>query len=100
VKAQWNPSQKWDYKPKAYHNWSPFSNKGLCIDVSGGQNRDGQTVILWSCHNGANQRFEVTYSVTKPLYKSTNLVAGKPFFIRSRMPGGRVLFIGAKIAGN
>ena len=26
-------TQVWSYKRNSYHNWSPFSNKGLCIDV-------------------------------------------------------------------
>jgi hypothetical protein len=54
---------KWWYRPAQFHNWSPFSNKGLCMDVSGGRDVDGQDVIMWSCHNGANQRFDATYNV-------------------------------------
>jgi len=33
--ASGTDDQKWQYSPGQYHNWSPFSNKGLCIDVSG-----------------------------------------------------------------
>jgi hypothetical protein len=51
-------TQVWSYKRNSYHNWSPFSNKGLCMDVAGNSNKDGATVHMWSCHNGANQRFE------------------------------------------
>ena len=71
------------------------------MDVAGGRNADNSRIHMWSCHNGLNQRFEVTYSVTKPVYKSTNLRPRKPFFIRSRMSGGRVLFWeNRKIGGN
>jgi hypothetical protein len=85
-RAEWSPTQKWWYKPGQFHNWSPFSNKGLCMDVSGGRNVDGQAVILWSCHKGANQRFEITYSVTKPPQpvKYENFSPCKLFFIRSK----------------
>jgi len=43
-------------------------------------------VILWSCHNGANQRFEVNYQTTKPVapVKHENFTPCKLFFIRSK----------------
>jgi hypothetical protein len=83
---------KWNYKRGHYHNWSPVSNRGLCMDVYWGKNRDGQRVIAWSCHNGWNQRFEVNYNVRKPVYRSTGLAANRPFMIKSRMAGGKVLY--------
>lgn len=64
-----------------YHNWSPFSNDGLCIDVWYGRDTDNQRLVLWSCHNGINQRFEANYNTKKPLYKSTNLKPNKLFMI-------------------
>jgi len=45
---------KWKYSPGQYHNWSPYSNNGLCMDVYGGRDQDNNQVITWSCHNGAN----------------------------------------------
>lgn len=91
--------EAWNYQAGKYHNWSPLSNN-FALDVAGGKNVDGQPVILWSPHNGPNQRFEVSYSVTRPVYKSTNLKPGQPFFIRSVMGGNRVLFFDNGIAGN
>ena len=86
--------EKFAYTPGQFHNWSPFSNKGLCIDVSGAQNKDGADVIFWQCHNGDNQRFEAQYKTDKPLYKSTGLKPNTPFMIKSVMHGGRVIYFG------
>jgi len=70
------------------------------MDVSGGQNKDGARVIVWSHHNGQNQQFEANYKVTKPIYKSTHLKAGKDFMIESRMKDGRVLYWQHNIGGD
>jgi len=67
------------------------------MDVAGGRDVDAQHVIMWNCHNGANQRFEVDYNIQKKLVKSTNLQPNKPFFIQSRMSGGRVLYLAEKL---
>lgn len=91
-------SQKWDYRSNQYHNWNPFSNNRLTIDVAHGD-KDGSIVHMWTHHNGWNQRFEADYKVTKPIYKSTNLRAGQPFFIRSNMNGRRVLYYTKKDIG-
>jgi hypothetical protein len=98
--AQNSSTQKWRYNPKRYHNWSPFSNFGLCMDVAAGRDVDAQHVIVWSCHNGANQRFEVSYNVGKGT-KAARLPIkpNTPFYIQSRMGGGRVLYI-SKSVGN
>lgn len=100
-KALHDPSQKWKYRRNRYHNWSPFSNSVICMDVAGAKNRDGQAVMMWSCHNGANQRFEVSYRVVRPEIK-TSLKIGKAFMIRSKMGGGRVLALNPrqKFGGN
>jgi len=70
------------------------------MDVYWGKDVDGQRVIVWSCHNGANQRFDVNYNTQKPMFKSTGLKPGKPFFIRSRMADARVLFWDKQIGGD
>jgi len=31
-----------------------------CIDVYGNRDRDGSRIILWRCHNGANQQWVVS----------------------------------------
>ncbi|WP_235989568.1 RICIN domain-containing protein [Streptomyces ureilyticus] len=30
---------------------------GLCLDVNGASTANGSSVIVWSCHDGANQRW-------------------------------------------
>ena len=30
---------------------------GMCLDASGGRMQPGDTLIIWSCHGGVNQRF-------------------------------------------
>lgn len=98
-RAEWSADMKWKYQSGRPHNWIPFSNGGLCMDVAGGRNADGQRVIVWSHHNGANQKFEAQFKVTKPIYKSTHLKAGKDFMIQARMAEGRVLYWNRHIGG-
>lgn len=61
------------------------------MDVAGGRDTDNQKVILWSCHRGANQRFEVDYNIQRPVYATSGIVPNRPFMIFSRMHGNRVL---------
>ena len=61
------------------------------MDVAGGRDSDMSEVIVWTCHNGMNQRFEPDYNVQKPVYASTGITPNKPFMIFSRMNGNRVL---------
>ena len=98
-RAEWSADMKWKYQSGRPHNWIPFSNGGLCLDVAGGRNVDGQRVIVWSHHNGDNQKFEAQFKVTKPIYKSTHLKAGKDFMIQLRMAEGRVLYWNKNIGG-
>lgn len=79
-----DPSQKWKYNPDkgAAHNWNPFSNANLAMDVGWG-NKDGSGVHMWTNHNGQNQRFDADYNIKKPSYKSTGLIPNKPFMIVS-----------------
>jgi Ricin-type beta-trefoil lectin domain len=34
--------------------------RGKCLDVAGGNPIDGTPIILWPCHGGQNQRWEIT----------------------------------------
>jgi hypothetical protein len=97
-----DPNQKWKYNPdkKAPHNWNPFSNDKLAIDVAWGKNNDGAIVHMWTHHGGINQRWDADYNVKRPVYKSSGMTPNKPFMIQSKMTDGRVLFFGRHIAGN
>ncbi len=33
---------------------------GLCLDVEGGNKRNGAKFISYGCHNGTNQKFRIT----------------------------------------
>jgi len=35
------------------------NERGLCLDVEGGESRDGARVINWSCHGGHNQQWQL-----------------------------------------
>jgi hypothetical protein len=37
------------------------NERGLVLDVSGGKDRNGQSVLVWKRHNGANQRWKIDY---------------------------------------
>jgi hypothetical protein len=75
--------QAFQYQHNGHHNWTPLSNKGLCIDAAQGD-REGSVVHMWTHHNGWNQRFEADYNVKKPVYKpQTNIKTNKPFFIQT-----------------
>jgi len=37
------------------------NERGLVLDVSGGRDRNGQDVLVWKRHNGANQKWKVDY---------------------------------------
>lgn len=81
--AKHDANQKWKYNPdkRAAHNWVPFSNPKITIDVAGAHNRNGAWVHLWTHHNGANQRWDADYNVKRPVYKSSGMRADKPFMI-------------------
>jgi hypothetical protein len=62
-----------------------------CLDVSGGKDVEGQAVIVYNRHNGANQRWKILYTdkvVTQSsgLDKESGLHINRPFYIQSRLP--------------
>ena len=78
------------------------NNKAL--DVSGGKDVEGQSVIVWNKHNGKNQQWRVVYVdesekiVTKGLNADFGMHCNRPFYLRSRLPMKRVAEChGAKI---
>jgi hypothetical protein len=66
------------------------------IDVSGGKDVEGQNVIVWKRHNGANQRWNIIYvdkskkGPTSGLDKDFGFHIGRLFYFRSRLPMGRI----------
>jgi len=62
------------------------------LDVHGNRDVEGQNVIVWNRHNGANQRWRIIYvdSVNdkpgKGLNKDFGFYASRPFYIRSKLP--------------
>ena len=63
---------------------------GHCLDVHGGVNAENRHIIFWSCHNGANQVWNLqTGGVDFPRYP---LADGQGFQIRSRMANNRALY--------
>jgi len=68
------------------------------LDVSGGKDAEGQNVGVYKRHNKANQRWKIIYvdkaekEQTKGLDKSGfGFHVNRPFYIRSKMPMGRVI---------
>ncbi len=58
----WHPNQgypcsgQWN-QTFTYHSDGTIRLRGKCVDAAGGQGRDGDQLVLWTCHNGANQRW-------------------------------------------
>jgi len=73
------------------------NQNGKVLDVSGGQDKEGQKTIVWKKHGGANQRWTIVYvDKAKPIQtKGYNEEFGfhinRPFYIVSRLPMGRVV---------
>jgi len=72
------------------------------LDVSGGSDRNGQNVILWKKHNGANQKWVIIYldtikktvavkGVKTRTIRRRGIIANRPFNLVSKMPGNRLL---------
>jgi hypothetical protein len=66
------------------------------LDVSGGKDKEGQEVIVWGLHKGANQRWKIQYldkldkQPTSGLNKEFGFHIGRPFYLVSRLPMRRV----------
>jgi hypothetical protein len=66
------------------------------LDVQGGRDAEGQNVLAWKKHNGANQRWRIVYidsvqDQTKGLNKEFGFFIDRPFYIVNRMPMRRVV---------
>lgn len=66
------------------------------MDVQGGKDAEGQNVIVWNRHKGANQRWRIVYvdsttDQTKGLNKEFGFYLNRPFYIQSRMAMRRVV---------
>ena len=66
------------------------------LDVSGGKDAEGQSVIVWNKHNGANQKWKIIYMdkakpvPTKGFSEEFGFHISRPFYFVSRMPMKRV----------
>jgi hypothetical protein len=66
------------------------------IDIKGNRDSEGNNVIVWKRHGGANQRWRVVYAdqaskeKTKGYDSDFGFYIGRAFYIRSRMPMKRV----------
>jgi hypothetical protein len=73
-----------------------------CLDVHGGRDEEARKVIVWGCHGGKNQDWQVIYveeaekEMTKGLNKEYGFHVNRPFYFRSRLPFRRV----AEMHGN
>jgi endoglucanase len=57
------PKQRWVLEPVAGADFTVrfrnVANMGRCIDIERASVDDGARAILWDCHQGANQKFEI-----------------------------------------
>jgi hypothetical protein len=66
------------------------------LDVAGARDTEGQKVIVWNKHKGANQKWKVVYlDKAKPVPTSGfseefGFHINRPFYLKSRMPMRRV----------
>jgi len=71
------------------------SNKVL--DSEGGRDKEGNNVIMWNKHNGANQKWKILYldekdkEPTSGLDEDSGLYLERPFYLISRLPKHRAL---------
>jgi hypothetical protein len=92
----WSTNSNWwqffQYKDEQFVN---YVNKKV-LDVSGGKDTEGQPVIVWSAHKGANQRWNVVYLdkakkvPTDGFDEDFGFHRNRAFYIVSRMPMNRV----------
>jgi hypothetical protein len=81
-----------DYKTGMFMN----TRNNKVLDVSGGKDAEGQSVIVWGKHGKVNQQWNIIYvDKAKPiqdegLMKDFGFVCDKPFYFRSRLPMRRV----------
>jgi len=88
------------YIPGARQNLHNGEADNLCIDIWQGRNANNWPVIYWTCHNGHNQRFAPRYGsgvTRRNLGFSTNT---RPFQIKSRGNGRRVLYVAGSIGSS
>jgi hypothetical protein len=71
------------YYDRRTHRIHNGRDERFCIDVWGGQNRENQHTTYWTCHKGANQRWQLKYYPSVP----TNLGFrhGQRFKIESKI---------------
>jgi hypothetical protein len=85
------------YIPGTYHNFHNGENDNLCMDIWQGKNANNWPMIFWTCHNGHNQKFAPRYGkgvTNRNLGFAKN---SKPFQIKSRGNGRRVLYVAGGI---
>jgi hypothetical protein len=67
-----------------------------CLDVNHNKDTEGREIWAWNRHNGKNQRWTVTYAKDakkiqdEGLNKDFGMKCSEPFYLRSRLPMGRV----------
>jgi hypothetical protein len=74
---------------RSLRNWAK-----KCLDVWRGQNRNGQPVTFWNCHNGANQGWglqHINILKSRGIKGRYPVKDGVKFMLRSRMPGGKMI---------
>jgi len=93
----WSTNSGWfqlfKYEGEHFINWT----NGLALDVTSGKDKEGQAVIVYKKHNGANQKWQVIYlDKAKPVPKTGlneefGFHINRPFYFVSRLPMKRVI---------
>jgi hypothetical protein len=69
------------------------------LDAQGGRDKEGNNVITWNRHNGANQKWKILYldekddEPTTGLDEDSGLFRNRPFYLVSRLPKHRALTV-------
>jgi hypothetical protein len=88
--------QKFCYKEQHFVNTGANNNWLKALDVEGGKDAEGQNVIVWNKHNGANQKWRMVYVDEAPAIKNEGynedygMHCNRPFYLRSQLPMKRV----------
>lgn len=69
------------------------------FDVNGGADKEGNDVIVWTKHNGLNQRWKIIYldekadEPTTGIDQDSGLYRNRPFYVISRLAKHRALTV-------
>ena len=95
----WSTNGRW-FQMFRLKGQNIVNEHGKVFDVSGGQDRENQNIIVWNKHNGLNQRWNIVYAdqdKEEPkdgeFLPDFGVYAGRHFYVQTRLESGRYIDI-------